>query len=74
MKYVYAVLTVLEENPIMQTLVSNSRLTGRQVLDKVVLNSEEREKYKSWNSEEEILKDMNNKISIKVEIQEVEVN
>ena len=42
MKYVYAVLTVLENKPIMQTLVSSKQLTGREILDKVILTEEER--------------------------------
>ena len=33
MKYVYAILTVVENNPIMQTYVSDKPMTGRQLLD-----------------------------------------
>ena len=32
MKYVYAVLTVLENKPIMWTLLSDKRITGRKYL------------------------------------------
>ncbi|NLU36996.1 MAG: hypothetical protein GXX01_08280 [Clostridiales bacterium] len=73
MKYVYAVLTVLENKPIMQTLVSNRQLTGREILDKLILTKEEREKYADWPDENEVLADLNKKHSIRVEVQEVEV-
>jgi len=73
MKYVYAVLTVLENKPIMQTLVSNRQLTGREILDKMILTEEERKKYKDWPDENKILEDLNKRQAIKVEIQEVEV-
>ena len=58
MKYVYAILTVIENRPIMQTLVSNERLTGRQILDKAILTEDEKKKYKSWNDEKSILQDL----------------
>ena len=64
MKYVYAVLTVLENKPIMQTLVSNRQLTGREILDKLILTKEEREKYADWPDENEVLADLNKKHSI----------
>ena len=73
MKYVYAVLTVLENKPIMQTLVSNKQLTGREILDKVILTDEERKKYKSWTDENRVLEDVNKRQAIRVEVQEVEV-
>ncbi len=73
MKYVYAILTVVENNPIMQTYVSDQPMTGREVLDKVVLTNEEKKRYKNWADEDQILEDMNRYQSIKVEIQEVEV-
>lgn len=73
MKYVYALLTVLENKPIMQTLVSNRQLTGREILDKKILTEEERRKYKDWPDENSILEDLNRHQSIRVEIQEVEV-
>lgn len=73
MKYVYAVLTVLENKPIMQTLVSNKQLTGREILDKVILTDEERKKYKSWTDENRVLEDLNKRQVIRVEVQEVEV-
>lgn len=73
MKYVYAILTIVENQPIMQTYVSNRRLTGREILDKVILTEEEQKKYRSWDDENEILKDINKKNSLRVEIQEVEV-
>ncbi|NLC44531.1 MAG: hypothetical protein GX783_09655 [Clostridiales bacterium] len=73
MKYVYAVLTVLENKPIMQTLVSPNQLTGREILDKVILTEDERRKYSSWPDESKILKDLNKRQEIRVEIQEVEV-
>jgi len=73
MKYVYAILTVIEGKPIMQTYVSDQRLSGRQILDRVILTEDEKIKYKGWTDENEILKDMNQRQSIQVEIQEVEV-
>ena len=73
MKYVYAVLTVLENKPIMQTLVSLTQLTGRDILDKVILTEDERKKYRDWLDENKILKDLNQRQDIRVEIQEVEV-
>jgi len=73
MKYVYAILTVIENSPIMKTLVSDGRLTGREILDRVILTEDERRKYKSWTDERAILEDLNKKQSIRVEIQEVEV-
>jgi len=73
MKYVYAILTVVDNNPIMQTYVSNKQLTGREIMDRVILTEEERRKYKDWNDENKILEDMNKRQSIRVEIQEVEV-
>ena len=73
MKYVYALLTVLENKPILQTLVSNRQLTGREILDKKILTEEERQKYKDWPDENSILEDLNRHQSIRVEIQEVEV-
>ncbi|WZL78390.1 hypothetical protein QBE55_12885 [Eubacteriales bacterium mix99] len=73
MKYVYALLTVLENKPIMQTLVSNRQLTGREILDKKILTKEERQKYKDWPDGNSILEDLNKHQSIRVEIQEVEV-
>lgn len=73
MKYVYAILTVVDNNPIMQTYVSNKAMTGRQIMDKVIFTEDERKKYESWNDESKILEDMNKSQSIRVEIQEVEV-
>ncbi|MGI6527765.1 MAG: hypothetical protein ACOX25_10455 [Caldicoprobacterales bacterium] len=73
MKYVYAVLTVLENKPIMQTLVSKKQLTGREILDKMILTDEERKKYKSWTDENKVLEDLNKRQAIRVEVQEVEV-
>ncbi|NLX70139.1 MAG: hypothetical protein GX024_04485 [Clostridiales bacterium] len=73
MKYVYAILTVVENNPIMQTYVSDRPMTGRELLDEVILTDEEKEKYKDWDDERKIIQDMNKFQSIKVEIQEVEV-
>ncbi len=73
MKYVYAILTVVENNPIMQTYVSDEPLTGREILDRVILTAEEKERYRGWNDENKILQDMNRYQSISVEIQEVEV-
>ncbi len=73
MKYVYAVLTVLENKPIMQTLVSQKQLSGREIIDKVILTEDERRKYKDWPDENKILEDLNKRQSITVEVQEVEV-
>ena len=73
MKYVYAILTVVQNNPIMQTCVSDEPLTGRDILDRVIFTEEERERYKDWSDEDKILEDMNKTQSIRVEIQEVEV-
>ncbi|MFY9177201.1 MAG: hypothetical protein WAO80_07500 [Caldicoprobacterales bacterium] len=73
MKYVYAILTVVDNNPIMQTYVSNKPMTGRQIMDEVILTEEEKEKYRTWDDENKILEDMNRTQSIRVEIQEVEV-
>lgn len=73
MKYVYAILTVIENNPIMQTYTSNKPLTGRQILDEVILTQDERIRYRDWTDEKRILEDMNKRQSIRVEIQEVEV-
>ncbi len=73
MKYVYAVLTVIENKPIMQTLVSNKQLSGREILDKVILTEDERKSYKSWDDENKILEDLNRRQNIRVEVQEVEV-
>ena len=73
MKYVYAILTVVQDNPIMQTCISDRPMTGKEILDKVVFTEEERERYKNWSDENEILKDMNTYQSIQIEIQEVEV-
>ncbi|AEE95618.1 hypothetical protein [Mahella australiensis] len=74
MKYVYGVLTVLDNKPIMQMLVSDARLTGRDVLDRVILTEDERKKYTTWQDEKAIVNDLNKKIPIKVEIQEVEIS
>lgn len=73
MKYVYAVLTVVENQPIMQTYQSDVRMTGRDLLDKVILTDEERRRYADWKNEIDILKDLNDRQSMRVEIQEVEV-
>lgn len=73
MKYVYAILTVVDNNPIMQTYVSNKPMTGRQIMDEVILTEEEKIKYRSWDDESKILEDMNKTQSIRVEIQEVEI-
>ncbi|NLO83771.1 MAG: hypothetical protein GX094_12070 [Clostridiales bacterium] len=73
MKYVYAILTVVENNPIMQTYVSDKPMTGRQLLDEVILTEEEKRRYKSWKDEKKIIEDMNKYQSIRVEIQEVEI-
>ncbi|MDK2992562.1 MAG: hypothetical protein PWP48_1795 [Clostridiales bacterium] len=74
MKYVYGVLTVLDNKPIMQMLVSDARLTGRDVLDRVILTEDERKKYITWQDEKAIVNDLNKKIPIKVEIQEMEIS
>lgn len=74
MKYVYGVLTVLDNKPIMQMLVSDTRLTGRDVLDRVILTEDERKKYITWQDEKAIVNDLNKKIPIKVEIQEMEIS
>lgn len=74
LKYVYGVLTVLDNKPIMQMLVSDARLTGRDVLDRVILTEDERKKYITWQDEKAIVNDLNKKIPIKVEIQEMEIN
>ncbi len=74
LKYVYGVLTVLDNKPIMQMLVSDARLTGRDVLDRVILTEDERKKYITWQDEKAIVNDLNKKISIKVEIQEMEIS
>ncbi len=73
MKYVYAILTVVEDNPIMQTYLSNEPMTGRQILEKVILTEKEKKKYKNWDDERKIVEDMNKTQSIKIEIQEVEI-
>ena len=73
MKYVYAILTVVENNPIMQTYVSDKPMTGRQLLDEVVLTDEEKQRYRNWTDERKIIEDMNKYQSIQVEIQEVEI-
>lgn len=75
MKYVYAVLTMLGNNPIMQTHLSDRKLTGREILNNVVLTDEEKQRYASWRSSEKIIKDLNQRANynIKMEIQEVEV-
>lgn len=73
MKYVYAILTVVENNPIMQTYVSNKPMTGRQILEEVILTEKEKKKYRNWDDERKIVEDMNKTQSIKVEIQEVEI-
>jgi len=73
MKYVYAILTVVDNNPIMQTYVSNKPMTGRELMDEVILTEEEKKKYRTWDDENKILEDMNKTQSIRVEIQEVEV-
>ncbi len=73
MKYVYAILTVVDNNPIMQTYVSDKAMTGREIMDEVILTKDERKKYESWHDENEILEDMNKTQSIRVEIQEVEI-
>jgi ATP-dependent phosphoenolpyruvate carboxykinase len=74
LKYVYGVLTVLDNKPIMQMLVSDARLTGRDVLDRVILTEDERKKYITWQDEKAIVNDLNKKIPIKVEIQEMEIS
>ncbi|HZJ58473.1 MAG TPA: hypothetical protein VFD89_09610 [Clostridia bacterium] len=73
MKYVYAILIVVDNNPIMQTYVSDKAMTGRQIMDEVILTGEERIKYAHWEDENKILEDMNKNQSIRVEIQEVGV-
>lgn len=73
MKYVYAVLTVVEDKPIMQTLVSNKQLSGREILEKIILTEDEQKKYKAWPDENKILEDLNKHQAIRVEVQEVEV-
>ncbi|HHZ13148.1 MAG: hypothetical protein ACOX1R_08070 [Caldicoprobacterales bacterium] len=73
MKYVYAILIVVDNNPIMQTYVSDVALTGRQLMDAVILTEDEKIKYADWEDENKILEDMNKSQSIRVEIQEVEV-
>lgn len=73
MKYVYAILTVVDSNPIMQTYVSDVAMTGRQLMDEVILTEDEKIKYADWADENKILEDMNKRQSIRVEIQEVEV-
>ncbi|HHW70554.1 MAG TPA: hypothetical protein GX392_04315 [Clostridiales bacterium] len=73
MKYVYAILTVVENNPIMQTYVSNQPMTGREILDEFVLTDEEKRRYQTWTDEDKILEDLNKYQSLKVEIQEIEV-
>ena len=73
MKYVYAVLTVVEDKPIMQTLVSNKQLSGREILEKIILTEDERKKYKAWPDENKILEDLNKHQAIRIEVQEVEV-
>ncbi|MGI5850838.1 MAG: hypothetical protein GX340_01235 [Clostridiales bacterium] len=73
MKYVYAILIVVDKNPIMQTYVSDVAMTGRQLMDEVILTEDEKIKYADWADENKILEDMNKRQSIRVEIQEVEV-
>ncbi|HZJ82519.1 MAG TPA: hypothetical protein VFD57_01780 [Clostridia bacterium] len=73
MKYIYAILTVVDNNPIMQTYVSHKPMTGRDIMYKVIFTEEEKKRYQSWNDENKILEDMNRYQSIKVEIQEVEI-
>lgn len=73
MKYVYAILIVVDNNPIMQTYVSDVAMTGRQLMDEVILTEDEKIKYADWADENKILEDMNKRQSIRVEIQEVEV-
>lgn len=73
MKYVYAVLTVIEDKPLMQTHVSPKQLTGREILDKMVLTDEERRHYQGVKDENQILMDLNKRQRIRVEVQEVEV-
>lgn len=73
MKYVYAVMTVLNHQPILQTCISPVRLTGREVLDKMVLTQEEQQRFRDLTSEERILEELNKTQSLRVEIQEVEV-
>lgn len=73
MKYVYAVLVITYDKPLMQTYLSESRLTKRLIFDKIVLTENERKKYHDYITENEILKDLNTFYPIQVEIQEVEV-
>lgn len=73
MKYVYAVLTVIEDKPFMQTHVSPKRLTGREILDILVLTDEERRRYQGVKDENQILMELNLRQRIRVEVQEVEV-
>jgi len=74
LKYVYGVLTIVNNNPIMQMLVSDDRLSGREILDKVVLTEDERKKYTAWKDEKAIVEDLNEKMPIRVEIQEIEID
>ena len=48
-------------------------MTGRELMDEVILTDEEKKKYRTWDDENKILEDMNKTQSIRVEIQEVEV-
>ena len=73
MKYVYAILTVVENNPYAD-IVSDKPMTGRQLLDVVVLTDEEKQRYRNWTDERKIIEDMNKYQSIQVEIQEVEID
>lgn len=73
MKYVYAILIIVDNNPIMQTYVSAKAMSGREIMDEIILTEEEKEKYRDWKDEGKILEDMNKRQSIRVEIQEVEV-
>lgn len=73
MKYVYAVLVITYDKPLMQIYLSESRLTKRLIFDKIVLTENERKKYHDYITENEILKDLNTFYPIQVEIQEVEV-
>jgi hypothetical protein len=58
----------------MQTYVSDKPMTGRQLLDEVVLTDEEKQRYRNWTDERKIIEDMNKYQSIQVEIQEVEID
>jgi hypothetical protein len=49
-------------------------MTGRQLLDEVVLTDEEKQRYRNWTDERKIIEDMNKYQSIQVEIQEVEID